>query len=94
MVGATGFLEAGELAAGLVAEALEDVAHAGELVLEGGAGGVVGAGVEERVDLALEGRRLLRRVLAQGLGHELDVQRRLHQGREVVALALLPECFQ
>lgn len=82
-----GLPEAGELVLAGVAQALEHVAHLAQLALQAGAGLVVGARVELLVDLALQLRGALRGVVAEGLGHKLDVERRLHEGLEGVARA-------
>ena len=83
--GPLGLAEAGKLALARLAQALEHGAHLGQLGLQAGAGVVVGAPVQLLVDGALQLRRAVRRVVAQRLRDELDVERRLHERLEVVA---------
>ena len=80
-------LEARKLIPRPLPQPLQRGPHLRQLALQLQPRGIIRAAVQLHVDLALRLARRVGGVLAQRLGHELDVQGRLHQRRQGVARA-------
>lgn len=77
-------LETSKLALGALPQPLQDPPHLREFALQPTPGLAIGPLIQHQVDLALDLRGLVGGVIRQRLGHEFDVEGRLHEGGEGV----------